>query len=213
MTNKKHLALSLLLYVGLWVLWSVWKLWLAPLLGGSLWAAAVDAVPAKLLIWVVPPALLFWRGRGAFRDLFAAPFPWLPCLIALLLSAAFLYTLRLVNGLQGTYVVFDPAILLFSLSAGVAEELCFRGAFLPAQEKAVGPRPAALLKGVIFALYHFPGLLFGENWGALLSLRALLLFVMGAVFSLLFQKWRNLALNMAVHTAWNLLSYLFCLAG
>lgn len=213
MIEKKGFALSILLYAALWLAWSLWKTLLVPLLGGGVWAALFDAVPVKLLVWIVPPAFVFWRGRGGLRNLFAAPFPWLPCLIALCLAVAFLYTLRLANGLQGTYVVFDPMLPIFSLSAGIVEELSFRGGFLPAQEKVIGFWPAVGLNGLLFALYHYPGLLFGQGWGQFLSLRTLLLFVMGVVFCFMFKKWKNLALNMTVHTAWDLLSYLFCLAG
>ena len=186
---------------------------MVPRLWGGEWAVLLDAIPVKLFVWTVLPALVLWRGREDFRVLFRAHFPWLPCLVGLCVTAAFLWTLRLLNGLGGTHVVFDPMILAFSLSAGVAEELGFRGCFFSRQEESLGLWPAALLNGLFFTLYHYPGLLFGESWGVLLSLRALLLFVMGVVFCWMFWRWRNLALNMTIHTVWDLLSYLFCLAG
>ena len=211
--TKQRFYISLLLYAAMWSVWSVWMIRLSPMGGGSVWAALLEALLAKPFVWILPPALLLWRDRGAFRSLFASSFPWIPCFVALCLTVAFLYTLRLVNGLQGTYAVFDPMFLAFSLSAGVVEELSFRGCFFLLHKESLGLWAAAALNGVLFTLYHYPGLLFGLSWGALLSLRALLLFVMGAVFCFLFWRWRNLALTMTVHTVWNLLSYLFCLAG
>ena len=64
----------------------------------------------------------------------------------------------------------------------------------------------------MFTLYHYPELLLGR-WQGLISWRALLIFGMGVVFCWMFKKWRNLALNMTVHTVWDVLSYLFCLTG
>lgn len=81
------------------------------------------------------------------------------------------------------------------------------------QESAIGFWPAAVTGGVLFTLYHYPELLFGGSFARLLSWRAGLIFVMGIVFSWMFRRWRNLALNMTVHTVWNILSYLFCIAG
>ena len=134
-------------------------------------------------------------------------------MILLCLSTAFLYTLRLLNGLQGSFVFFDPMFLVLSLSAGVLEELGFRGGLFRLYETAMGFWTAALLNGALFTLFHYPELILGGSWLRLVSLRALLIFAMGVVFCWMFHKWRNLALNMTVHTVWNVLSYLFCLVG
>ena len=146
------------------------------------------------------------------QTLFGAPFPWLPCLILLCVSTAFLFTIRLLNGLQNTYIVFEWMFIVFSLSAGVLEELSFRGGFFAMTEDRLGFWGAALLNGAMFTLYHYPELLLGQ-WQGLISWRCLLIFVMGFVFCWMYRKWRNLALNMVVHTFWDVLSFLFCLAG
>ena len=102
--------------------------------------------------------------------------------------------------------------ILFSVSAGVIEELAFRGGYFHLLEEHIGFWPAALINGAMFTLMHYPGLIIG-NFSGLISLRTLLIFTMGIVFCFMYHKWKNLALNMTVHTVWDILSYLFCLAG
>ena len=214
--EKLPIAPPLLLFLAQWAAWALWLKFvtLPPGLAGTL----LSDVLVKGLIWALPPLLLLWRYErkrepSERRGLFSAPFPWLPCLALLCASAAFLHTVRLLNGLQNTVVFFEPVMLLYSLSAGVLEELGFRGGLYTLQERGVGFWPAALLNGAIFTLYHYPELLLGGSWAQLLSLRALMIFIMGVVFCWSYHKWRNLALNVTVHTVWDLLSYLFCLAG
>lgn len=175
----------------------------------------LDSVVLKSLVWAVPFVLLFLasKPRPARSELFRTPFPWFACVVLLCLTAAFLYTVRLARGLVNTYAIFDPMFVVLSLSAGVIEEFSFRGGLFRMQEATLGFWPAAVLNGALFTLFHKPELLFGGSWTWLWSWRALLIFVMGMVFCWVFRKWRNLALNMTVHTVWNLLSYLFCIAG
>lgn len=181
-----------------------------PTLPAGVATAILDSVVLKALIWLAP--FLLFRTRLRSKAFFHAPFPWLPCLILLCASAAFLHSLRILNGLLNTHVVFDPMFIVFSLSAGVIEELSFRGGFFNLQEEAYGFWPAALINGVMFTLFHYPTLLLG-HWQELVSLRSALIFAMGVLFCWMYKKWRNLALNMTVHTVWDILSYLFCLAG
>lgn len=198
-----------------WLIWGVWQFFVMPQLPAGIAMTLLDSVVIKGLIWAAPFVLLFRIGkqRPARSDLFRAPFPWLACVILLCLTTVFLYTVRLSRGLVHTYVRFDPMFVVFSLSAGVFEEISFRGGLFRLQAPKLGFWPAALLNGVLFTLYHYPELLFGGSWMRLLSWRALLIFTMGIVFCWMFRKWRNLALNMTVHTVWDVLSYLFCIAG
>lgn len=221
----------------MWLLWAVWTLFLVPLLPDNTWMILLDNIGVKALIWIGP---LLCLKRLRFRELFRGKFPWLPCVALLCAATAFLHTVRLLNGLQESHVIFDPMMIVLSLAAGVIEELSFRGGFftwekdqLPAtavghQDDGLALREdvnaspkrqfdkvfwqAAILNGVMFTLYHYPELLRGQ-WQGLISLRALLIFTMGIVFCWMYKRWQNLALNMTVHTVWNVLSYLFCLAG
>ncbi len=209
-------AFPLLLFAILWIAWAAWSCWLLPRLPATPGTELLHSVGVKALLWVAPPLLLWRRSREMrflpLSRLFTEPFPWLAALVLLCLSTAFLYTVRLLNGLQNTFVIFEPMMIILSVSAGVIEELSFRGGFFNLQEPALGFWPAALINGAMFVLLHYPELLFGGSWMQLISLRALLIFVMGAIFCWMFHKWKNLALNMTIHGAWNILSYLFFLA-
>lgn len=198
-----------------WLVWGAWQFFVTPRLSAGIAMILLDSIVIKGLVWAAPFVLLFRTGkqRLARSDLFRAPFPWFACVILLCLTAVFLYTVRLSRGLVNTYIMFDPMFVVFSLSAGVIEEFGFRGGLFRMQESAIGFWPAAVINGAMFTLYHYPGILFGGDWTCLLSWRAGMIFVMGVVFCWMFWKWRNLALNMTVHTVWNILSYLFCIAG
>lgn len=202
-------ALCLVLYAALWLIWAAWTEYLAPMLPPSTLIALVDSVILKALVWVLPFVLL---RRLRLEELVTGTFPWLACFIILCGVAAFLHTIRLINGLQNTHIFFDPMFIVFSLSAGVWEELSFRGGFFTWLKEKWGFWPAALVNGLTFTLYHYPELICG-NWYGLVSWRSLLIFVMGVFFCWMFKKWRNLALNMTVHSVWDILSYLFCLVG
>lgn len=201
---------TLLVYFFMWLAWAAWSVFIVPLLHPGIVLAVIDSVAVKGFIWLVP--LILYRKQLSFQNAFQAPFPWLICLVILCAVTAFLHTIRLLNGLQNTHMIFDPMFIVFSLSAGVIEELNFRGGFFRLHEKAVGLWPAALINGAMFMLYHYPALMIGQ-WHSLISLRSVLIFVMGIAFCWMYEKWRNLALNMTVHTVWNILSYLFCLTG
>lgn len=205
-------SLSLLPFTVLWLLWALWQR--SALLPVGTAAALIDSVAVKGVLWGLIPWLFLSRAKKLLvprNELFSAPFPGLACVGLLCLTTAFLHTLRLLNGLQDTHILFDPMVLVFSLSAGVFEELAFRGYFFNRHAALMGFWPAALLNGALFTAYHYPGLLFGEGWAELLTPRTLLLFIMGVVFCWMFRKWHNLALNMTIHTVWDILSYLFCL--
>lgn len=215
MSKRINRIVPVVWFAGFWVLWAVWQCKLMPMLHGGLGCALLDGVLAKALVWLVLPLPLLIRGRDSLlvplNRLFSEPFPWLAAVVLICLSAAFLHTVRLLNGLQNTYVFIDPMFIVLSASAGVFEEFGFRGGFFNMQEPALTFWPAALSNGAMFVLFHYPELLFGGSWMQLLSFRALLIFVMGILFCWMFQKWKNLALNMTVHTVWNILSYFFCL--
>ena len=207
---KKTILKAIPLFILMWTMWSAYRAFVLPHFPQGIIFEILDSVVLKALVWVIPFIIFTKLLRP--QTLFGAPFPWLPCLILLCVSTAFLFTIRLLNGLQNTYIVFEWMFIVFSLSAGVLEELSFRGGFFAMTEDRLGFWGAALLNGAMFTLYHYPELLLGQ-WQGLISWRCLLIFVMGFVFCWMYRKWRNLALNMVVHTFWDVLSFLFCLAG
>ncbi len=195
----------------MWLIWAFWSLFLVSKLPlGQIIISVLDSVLVKSAIWILP--LLFFRKQLSGKELFRAPFPWLPCLIFICLTVAFLHTVRLLNGLQGSYVFVEAVPIISSIAAGIIEELSFRGGFYNLTEDRIGFWPASLLNGGLFTLFHYPELLLGK-WESIVSLRTILIFVMGWIFCWMYKKWRNLALNMTVHSVWNIISYLFCLAG
>ena len=213
----KRVLPAFLLFFLLWLAWGAWETFAVPRLPAGLGMTLLDSVVMKSLFWGVLPLLMLLRYRKdasvPLKELFCSRFPVFSCVVLLCLTTAFLYTVRLARGLVNTHVIFDPMFIVLSLTAGVVEEFGFRGVIFNLQEPVLGFWPAALLNGVMFTLYHYPGLLFGDSWLRLFSFRGLLIFVMGVVFCFVMKKRRNLPLNMTVHTVWDILSYLFCLAG
>lgn len=214
MKSKKFTG-SILLYVVLWTLWSL--LYLADFWRESAgWIALFSGVLLKGVVWLSMPTAIFAKGKIAWdiepKNFIQRKFPAFAFVVFLCISTAFLHTIRLINGLQNTYVRWDDSFILLSLAAGVIEETAFRGFFFNIHEPVMGVWRAAAVNGVLFALYHYPELLLGQ-FHSMLSLRTVFLFCMGVVFCLMFHQWRNLTFNMAAHTCWNIISYLFCLVG
>lgn len=203
-------------FFGLYLMWALWQQFLLPQIPSPLAAVLLSICVIKPLVWGLFPCAHYYLQKGSLpkntASIFAPPFPVLPCITLICLTTAFLHTIRLLLGLGNNIVFFDWMFILISLSAGVFEEYGFRGYFFNVQEPFMGFWPAAVLNAVMFTLYHYPEILFGASLSILISWRGLLIFCMGIVFCRMFHKWRNLALNMIVHTVWDILSFLFCLA-
>lgn len=211
----KSQTYTLLIFSGLYICWSVWQKTLLPTLTAASGFSVWISILGKAVIWLVPLFLL-QRNRGSqlvsIRQMLTTPFPWFACVVMLCASVAFLFTVRIATGKNNTYILWDNTFFLFSISAGFIEEFCFRGVLFNKQAADIGYIPATLLNGGMFMLFHYP--LFAENWlYQLLSLRSLLLFAMGFLFSMSFSRWKNIWLLIVVHSVWNVLSYFFALAG
>lgn len=208
------LLLSVCLFGFLWILYDL-RQFLLPQVPGFPLPVLADSILVKPLVWGIVPLVLLGRDRNSgaviTESWFSGSFPVLPCIVALCLSLCFLHTLRLIQGLMNTFVQWSWMFVVLSLSAGVVEEIGFRGCFFTRQEALLGFWPGALISSALFTLYHYPQLLHGESLLCLVSWRALLVFVMGMVFCWMLKKWNNLALNMVVHTVWDILSYVFCM--
>lgn len=205
-------------YIAAMAAWCTWCQWGQSLLPPGTGSALLDALVIKNLIWLVPLLPVFLRaGEDGWlvppSRMLRTPFPWLPCLALCCLSLAALHTIRLLNGRADVKVLFDPVFVVLSLCAGITEETFFRGYLFNRQAAVLGVPFAAALNGVLFTLYHYPLLVFGQGWNSLLSPRSALLLVMGILFSLVFAHWRQLALPITVHTVWNIASYWFGLSG
>ena len=126
----------ILLFLLMWLIWAVWSVIVLPYLPMGIITEILNSVAVKALVWILP--LVFFLKELNVKSLFGASFPWLPCVILLCVVTVFLNTLRLLNGLQDTFIVFDPVFILTSVSAGVIEELSFRGGFFAAMESKIG---------------------------------------------------------------------------
>lgn len=196
----------------LWVLWAECDH--ITMLSGSV-GVLFEAVVIKAILWAVPAVVglsVLKRRRVSVLPLLGSTFPWLACIILLCIETAILYTIHLARGLSGTQVLFDPVSIITLFSAGIIEELSFRGFFFNTHLQLLGFWPAALINSLLFVLFHFPNILFIGNISVLISFRSLFIFVMGIALCRIFYKWKNITLNMVFHSTWNILAYFLCLA-
>lgn len=196
-----------------YLIWAAWCLTGGISLPLGLAASLALEAIIKAVIWIVPIMAVRGNARlislqGAFRTLF----PWYPTLLGLCVSAAFLHTAHIFLSGIDTWGVFQPYWIFASMSAAVIEEISFRGLLFNKQAAVHGIGKAALINGILFALYHFPEFLIGKNLSAIFGLRFWVITVMGVVFSLSFAKWKNLSMNIVIHFVWNMLCYWFALA-
>lgn len=214
--KREPLIACLVIYLSLCLCWSAWQLYVFPQTtswDGSLWLNTF----IKCLLWVSPFLLALLSKKDGWLEtpgrMFCTSFPFAPLFAMLCGTVCFLYTVRIANGLQNVIVFWDWHFLLFSVCAGVVEEIFFRGFFFNRTAVSLGVARAAVLNGALFALYHYPELFMRLELSGILTLRFLMLFLVGVIFCLAFAKWRNLWLTIVVHTLWNFISYLWALAG
>ena len=210
-TIKPIFIASIVIYILLLFLWAMWQ---------EKWNEVLELGLAgeqsgKLLIWGLIPVIIIRIAKPEcmvpLKDLVRSKFPFLACVVICCICVAFLHTVRLANGLMNTHVFLDWRFVLISLVAGVAEEIGFRGCLYNVQAMQIGEKPAAILNGFLFCGFHYTEILFGRGFGQLFSLRTLLLFTMGIIFCWMLSKWKNISLNITVHTVWDIASYLFVL--
>ena len=207
---------AFLVYLLSYVIWSVWRLGNNPL--GGYKGIVFEYAVVMPLVWIGPavPLLLKKHAESQWlippREMMRGRFPWLPALTGLCLSAMFLHTVHIFGVGIRTWGIFEASQILLSLSAAVVEEIVFRGVLFNQQAVKLGIYRAAALNGILFAIYHFPRLLIGQEWLALIGFRFWLIVMTGSIFSVVFAKWRHLGVTMVIHFGWNMMSYLFATA-
>ena len=206
--------MTVLPFIVSYFLWFLWTQ-LGELPPAGLYLSFAAETGAKALIWLSPAVVLLLRRDKKWlvlpRALFSPPFPWLPTLVGLCGTAAFLHTARLAWVGSGTWGILQPIHILMALAAAVIEELAFRGFFFNRQAAAWSVKYAAPLNGLLFAVYHFPEFLAGQNLGSLLGFRFWMILGMGWIFSVTFAKWKHLGMVMLIHFVWNVLCFWFAL--
>jgi membrane protease YdiL (CAAX protease family) len=99
------------------------------------------------------------------------------------------------------------AVVLPLLTAGLPEEIVFRGFLQTRIEAAAGRIPAIVLGAALFAAWHLPTrylLSHGSegqagSWGSVLLGTGVPVFVVGLLLGLAWDRWRNLPTLVAVH--------------
>ena len=196
-------------------MWATWSLSEGISLPTGVPATIAGRTVIKMLVWLGPAIPFVLKKDEEWlilpEELFKNKFPWLPTLTGVCLTAMFLHTMHIVLVGIGTWSVFRPIYVFLSFSAAVIEEFAFRGFLFNRQAVAAGVKTAAFMNGLLFALYHFPEFLAGENLSALFGFRFWMIAVMGCMFSLLFSRWKHLGMTIVIHFFWNLLCYWFAL--
>lgn len=175
--------------------------WL-PLLIIFLYARKVEM--QKLLIWE-EKKFKFWEYLVSFIAIFFVLFVGLAVIVLLLVKLGFeresgkmVQMLALFR--QNTFLIF-----LTAGTAGVVEELTFRGYILPRLERIFNnPLIAILLSSLLFGLLHF-------SFGTVIQVAGP--FFIGAVFALYYYKFRNIKILIICHFLWDVMAiYLQLLA-
>lgn len=197
---------------GLWAVWSLTGGIFPPL--GPAPALAGEKI-IKALIWIIPLLLVSRKDSERVIPMgqsFRTPFPWHPTSIGLCLTVVFLHTAHIFLSGIHTWGVYQPIWIYLSLFAAVMEEITFRGLLFNGQAAVYGTWKAAIFNGIMFAVYHFPEFVVGQNLSAVFGLRFFVIAIMGVIFSLAFAKWKNLLMVMVIHFVWDMLCFWFALA-
>jgi len=207
---------SVLVYCLSYWIWAAWSLTGGTFLPSRLAASFIAETVVKAAIWLLPMGVCALQRDNKWHippvELCAAPFPWQATFISLCLTTAFLHTMHILMVGLDTWGLYQHLWIGYSLSAAVIEELAFRGLLFNLQAPTLGVRKAAVVNGLLFALYHFPEFLAGQNFMAVLGLRFWVITVMGTLFSLAFAKWKRLEMTIVIHFVWNMLCQWFVLS-
>ena len=120
-----YILFPFLLYIVLWVVWALFDQ-----CNAQETVSPAGSLLVKTFLWgLLPLAVMVYSCKKSpqtwtvpVKELFNSKFPFFPCTVALCLSTAFLYTVRIINGYVGSYVLFDWYFIASSLCAGVVEE-------------------------------------------------------------------------------------------
>ena len=199
-----------------YLIWSVWCRTGELFLPSDPGLSFAVATAIKGLVWLAPLLLLLKNGDGGWLirpdKMLRGPFPWYATFIGVCMTTAVLHTAHIVLVGIDVWGIFDPLWIGLSLSAAVIEEIVFRGILFNRQTAFSNKLSAALISGLLFAVYHYPEFLAGRNLSALLGFRFWFIAVMGTVFSLVFAKWKHLGMTIVIHFVWNMLCFWFVLA-
>ena len=198
-----------------YVIWAAWRLTEGAFLPSGLAASFIAETLMKSAIWLLPMGVCVLKRDTEWlispRKLCYAPFPWQATFIGLCLSVAYLHTMHIFLVGIDTWGLYQHMWIGLSLSAALIEELAFRGLLFNLQAPTLGVTKAAVVNGLLFAVYHFPEFLTGQNIMAVFGYRFWMITVMGTLFSLAFARWKRLEMTVLIHFVWNMLCHWFAL--
>ena len=197
-------------FVLFYVLWTCWSVFLVPAaesaLGKTVLCETVKGC-VKLLVWVLPAALLVRKFEPecvcGLKQMFTekVPLKWvlLWTLLFFLLSSGVFW-----KGIwQGTLHIdpnFSADTHLWLLFVGITEEMMFRGWLLNATAKSASDWKMIALNALMFMSIHFPGWYRkGTLVTAFTSGGFLTLLLFSVLVSICFLKHRNLLLPVWLH--------------
>lgn len=196
-------------------IWAAWRLTEGAYLPSGLATSFMVETVMKAVIWLAPLGGLLCRKKHFLlispKEFFSPPFPWYATFLGLSLTVAFLHTMHIVLVGIDTWGLYQPIWIWLSLSAAVIEELSFRGLLFNMLAPTLGVKNASVVNGLLFALYHFPEFLAGQNLIAVFEFRFWMITVMGTLFSYALAKWKHLGMNIVIHFVWNMLCHWFAL--
>ncbi len=186
----------------------------------------------KIGLLLVLPCLVAWRQGVRPSDLLVGwrPGPWALVMVGLAAAVGFSLNLGHLGGLgealatrtgAETTLILVAGLTLPLLSAGLPEEIVYRGLLQTRLERSWGRLPALLATALLFTAWHLPTrylLASGVEGqaGDLLSVltgTGLPVLIVGLVFGLAWDRWRNLPALVAAHWAIDCLPFMSSLAG
>jgi len=99
---------------------------------------------------------------------------------------------------EPTIFNFGWFFFIFALIPGIWEEVAFRGVILNLQLKKYSQTTSIILNGILFGLFHFVNLLFGNNLYAT-SMQVIYASCLGIAFSYMYVKTKSLIPSIVAH--------------
>jgi len=214
MTEKRRLTFyKIIVYLIIFfAIWTIQELIVRPQFLNTLDSPTTEFLgqAIKLLVWTLPAVLLIRHYHDdmqfGLKEMFTTKPNWreaAPYFAVLIVPflQAFIY-----GGGISINPDFVPSRLIEPvIFAGITEELVFRGFLLNTFLKRMKVPQAIALDAVLFALIHYPILIY-RGFGVADFIWPSISFVaLSTVFALSFIKSKNIFIPMAIHMIWNLL--------
>lgn len=203
--------------------------WPTPLFGAAHFTSdAWYVILFKLVLLLTVPLLAFWRLGYGLRDLLPdwRPTLWVPVafLAGVSVNLMNLGTLRVALARAGAGSVVLAALLAFIFAlatAGIPEELFFRGILQTRLEAVAGRLVSIVTTAVLFAAWHLPTRFLlshgvegrAGDFGSVIAGTGIPVLVVGLVFGFLWDRYRDLPVLIALHTGIDTLPALWSFLG